>query len=417
MAELPTGTVTLLFTRHRGLDAPAAASRRRLRRRCSRSTARCSSEAFARHGGVEVDSEGDAFFVAFASAKDAVAAAADGPARARRSTTGRTGTRSACGWASTPASRAPSTGRYVGLDVHHAARVMAVGHGGQVLRLGVDARAARRRHAPARPRRAPAEGPLAAAAALPARARRPAERVPAAEDARQPADEPARAAERLRRPRARAGRDARAARARRRAAADADRAGRHRQDPPRAAAGRGRASSSSANGVFFVSLAPIRDWELVVPTIAQTLGLREQPGETRARDADRVPARQGAAARARQLRAGVRGRAASWPGCSRPRRSCSVLVTSRTPLRLSGERAYRVPPLGRLRRTRSQLFAEPRLRRRRARGLRRSTDENARGGRGDLPAARRAAARDRAGGAARARRSRRRRSCAGSTSG
>ena len=34
------------------------------------------------------------------------------------------------------------------------------------------------------------------------------------------------------------------------------------------------------NGVFFVSLAPIRDWELVVPTILRTLGLREQPGET-----------------------------------------------------------------------------------------------------------------------------------------
>ena len=63
------------------------------------------------------------------------------------------------------------------------------------------------------------------------------------------------------------------------------------------------------NGVFFVSLAPIRDWELVVPTILRTLGLREQPGETRARDADRVPPREGAAAPARQLRARVRGRA------------------------------------------------------------------------------------------------------------
>ena len=33
------------------------------------------------------------------------------------------------------------------------------------------------------------------------------------------------------------------------------------------------------NGVFFVSMAPIRDWELVVPTTSRTLGLREQPGE------------------------------------------------------------------------------------------------------------------------------------------
>src|SRR5204863_167982 len=30
-----------------------------------------------------------------------------------------------------------------------------------------------------------------------------------------------------------------------------------------------------ANGVFFVSLSPVRDWELVVPTTARTLGLRE----------------------------------------------------------------------------------------------------------------------------------------------
>ena len=34
------------------------------------------------------------------------------------------------------------------------------------------------------------------------------------------------------------------------------------------------------HGVFFVSLAPVRDWELVAPTIARTLDLREQPGET-----------------------------------------------------------------------------------------------------------------------------------------
>ena len=35
-------------------------------------------EAFARHRGVEVDTQGDAFFVAFARASDAIAAASDG---------------------------------------------------------------------------------------------------------------------------------------------------------------------------------------------------------------------------------------------------------------------------------------------------------------------------------------------------
>ena len=35
-------------------------------------------EAFERHAGVEVDTQGDAFFVAFARAKGAIAAAAEG---------------------------------------------------------------------------------------------------------------------------------------------------------------------------------------------------------------------------------------------------------------------------------------------------------------------------------------------------
>jgi NB-ARC domain len=34
------------------------------------------------------------------------------------------------------------------------------------------------------------------------------------------------------------------------------------------------------DGVFFVALSQLRDWELVMPTIARTLGLHEQPGET-----------------------------------------------------------------------------------------------------------------------------------------
>src|SRR5881275_1881282 len=75
MAELPTGTVTLLFTDIEGST--------RLLRRVGDAYADLLAqhrglldEAFTRHGGVVVDSEGDAFFVAFASAKDAVTAAA-----------------------------------------------------------------------------------------------------------------------------------------------------------------------------------------------------------------------------------------------------------------------------------------------------------------------------------------------------
>src|SRR5436190_12662287 len=75
-AELPTGTVTFLFTDVEGSTrllqelgdayADVLAEHRRVLR-----------EAFARHGGVEVDTQGDAFFVAFARASEALAAARD----------------------------------------------------------------------------------------------------------------------------------------------------------------------------------------------------------------------------------------------------------------------------------------------------------------------------------------------------
>lgn len=83
-------------------------------------------EAFARHGGVEVDTQGDAFFYAFADARAAAAAAqaaqralAGGSVRVRMGLHTGTPTRTAEG--------------YVGLDVHLGARIAAAGHGGQVL--------------------------------------------------------------------------------------------------------------------------------------------------------------------------------------------------------------------------------------------------------------------------------------------
>src|SRR5947208_4710491 len=123
--DLPTGVVTLLFTDVEGStrllhelgDEYGEAlheHRRRLR------------AAFAEHEGVEVDTQGDAFFVAFARASNAVAAAADGqralaggPIRVRMGL-------------HTGEPRLTDEG-YVGLDVHKGARIAAVGHGGQVL--------------------------------------------------------------------------------------------------------------------------------------------------------------------------------------------------------------------------------------------------------------------------------------------
>jgi adenylate/guanylate cyclase family protein len=125
MRELPTGTVTFLFTDIEGSTrllqelgdayADALAKHRRLLR-----------EALARHGGVEVDTQGDAFFVVFSRATDALAAAragqealASGPIHIRMGL-------------HTGEPLVAEEG-YVGIDVHRAARIMSVGHGGQVL--------------------------------------------------------------------------------------------------------------------------------------------------------------------------------------------------------------------------------------------------------------------------------------------
>ena len=123
---LPTGTVTFLFTdvegstrllEELGADeyAVALGGHREIVR-----------EALASHGGVEVDTQGDAFFCAFGSARSAVACAvaindklAPGPIRLRIGL--HTG-------------EALVVDRhYVGMDVHRAARIGASGHGGQVV--------------------------------------------------------------------------------------------------------------------------------------------------------------------------------------------------------------------------------------------------------------------------------------------
>jgi len=123
--ELPSGTVTLFFTDIEGSTrllhefgeryADVLAEHRRVLR-----------DAFSRHDGVEVDTQGDAFFVAFGRASDAVATAGDvqaalaeGPVRVRIGI--HTGE---------PVVTAEG---YVGVDVHRAARIMGAGHGGQVL--------------------------------------------------------------------------------------------------------------------------------------------------------------------------------------------------------------------------------------------------------------------------------------------
>jgi predicted ATPase/class 3 adenylate cyclase len=124
--DLPSGTVTFLFTdvegstrllRELGAEgyAEALAEHRRVIR-----------DACTRHDGVEVDTQGDAFFFAFPTAPGALFAAgemtevlASGPVQVRVGL--HTGT------------PLLTDEGYVGGDIHRAARIGAAGHGGQVL--------------------------------------------------------------------------------------------------------------------------------------------------------------------------------------------------------------------------------------------------------------------------------------------
>ena len=125
-ADLPSGTVTFLFTDIEGstklLHELGAADYAQVLTEHHRIVA----EACAAEGGVVVGTEGDAFFVAFSSVPGAVAAAgaaqqglATSPVRVRMGL-------------HTGEPLLNETG-YVGIDVHRAARVAASAHGGQVV--------------------------------------------------------------------------------------------------------------------------------------------------------------------------------------------------------------------------------------------------------------------------------------------
>jgi predicted ATPase len=124
--DLPSGTVTFLFTDVEGstrllheLGAEAYAAALLEHRLILRKT-------FARYGGTEVDTQGDAFFVAFPTGSGALDAARQaqevlrsGPIHVRMGI-------------HTGIPHLTEEG-YVGQDVHKGARIAAVGHGGQVL--------------------------------------------------------------------------------------------------------------------------------------------------------------------------------------------------------------------------------------------------------------------------------------------
>jgi YVTN family beta-propeller protein len=131
VAELPSGTVTFLFTDIEGstrlvkqlrdaYDEVLATHQVLLR------------EAFEQHSGQEIDTQGDAFFVAFGRAKDAVTAAVDAQ-RALAAHDWPEGGEVRVRMGLHTGEPVVGSDRYTGLGVHRAARIMAAGHGGQIL--------------------------------------------------------------------------------------------------------------------------------------------------------------------------------------------------------------------------------------------------------------------------------------------
>jgi predicted ATPase/class 3 adenylate cyclase len=132
MPSQPVGTITLLFSDVEGSTrllerlgteryAEALERHRSLLRR-----------AFERYDGYEFGTEGDALFLAFSRAEDAVSAAGDGQ-RALAETDWPDNAEIRVRMGVHTGDPTPSGSNYVGIDLHRVARIMSSGHGGQVV--------------------------------------------------------------------------------------------------------------------------------------------------------------------------------------------------------------------------------------------------------------------------------------------
>jgi predicted ATPase/class 3 adenylate cyclase len=132
MAEQPRGTVSFFFSDIEGSTRLLAELGAERYAQVLREHHRLLRGAFSRYQGYEVDCEGDAFFVAFQSAESAVRAAADiQRALAAHEWPEGSDLRVRIGIHTGEALLEPP--KYVGMEVHRTARIMAAGHGGQVL--------------------------------------------------------------------------------------------------------------------------------------------------------------------------------------------------------------------------------------------------------------------------------------------
>jgi len=132
MSQLPSGTVTFVFTDIEGSTRLLQELGDETYGQVSGDHRRLVRETFGEHGGTEIDTQGDAFFFSFPRARDAVAAAVDAQRALHdhewpggREVLVRMGLHTG----------EPHVGEegYLGLDVVRAARISAAGHGGQIL--------------------------------------------------------------------------------------------------------------------------------------------------------------------------------------------------------------------------------------------------------------------------------------------
>ena len=131
MRDLPAGTITLLFTDIEG----STHLLQQLGERYAELLTECRnllSAAFHKYNGHEVDTQGDAMFFVFTHANDALLAAVDAQRElASHSWPDDVAVRVRMGLHTGEPSRLAEG--YVGLDVHYAARIMSSAYGGQVL--------------------------------------------------------------------------------------------------------------------------------------------------------------------------------------------------------------------------------------------------------------------------------------------
>ena len=338
--ELPTGTVTFLFTDIEGSTRLLQELGERWRDVLEQHN-RVMRDAIRAAGGLDLRTEGDAVFAVFQSAPSAVSATA---AAQRRIADGswpepvrvRMGLHTGEG--------VPGGDEYVGLDVHRAARIAGAAHGGQVLLSsatrslveaslpdGVSLRAVGRHRLKDLPR--PEELHQLVIDGLPAD-------FPPPRTLEVPTNLPAPLTSFV-------GREAELdrvkellAQARLLSLTGPGGSGKTRLAIEAAA----RMVDSHPDGTFFVDLAPIRDPALVASTIAKAVGVREEPTrpiletlKDGVRDGEMLlvldnfeQILEGAPVITDLLAAAPRLR---------------IMVSSRAPLHLGGEQAFPVPPL------------------------------------------------------------------------